>query len=86
MALKRRQKWQIDALCETQRLLDVALIDYASRCYEAADFAPKKWQSFWANEAKAIEQIRSNVMHRTQDFIDHASGKHVETLGDADTK
>lgn len=83
---RRRRVWKVDKLCELQRAIDVSLSDYISQCYEAADMAPEQWRQYWHDEAGHVQALKSSMLRRTQEWIDHASGKHVELLSNADTK
>ena len=82
--MKRRRVWNVNKLCELQRSIDVSLSDYISQCYEAADTAPEQWRDYWHSEAQYAQATKSSMLRRIQDFIDHASGKRVELLNNAD--
>lgn len=87
MARRRRlSKWQVDRLAELQRMLDAELGAYIGLCHEAAERAPD-WAGYWEAEAQYVEAVKSAIVHRIQDWIDHAMGKDVATMkakGDAD--
>ena len=67
-------------MAQLLQTIDLALGDYESQCYEAADRAPREWHRYWMDEAAAAHRTRMHMLRRVDEWLRYAKGRKVEVL------